>query len=51
MDTNDEEVTIAPTETKDGLNLQKVEVVLPHFYLLVKIQVETAKIILGIEIV
>ena len=50
MDT-DEEETIMPTENRDSLNLKEVEVVPPHFYLLVKIQVETIKIIIGIEIV
>ena len=52
MDTDDnDEVTITPTENRDSLNLLKVEMVPSHFYLLVKIQVETTKIILGIEIV
>ena len=34
MDTDDKEVTITLTENRDSLNLYKVEVVLPHFYLL-----------------
>ena len=50
MDTDDD-VTVTLTENMDGLNLQKVEVVPPHFYLLVKIQVETIKLTLGMEIV
>ena len=44
-------VTIKPTDNRDGLNLSKVEVFPPHFYLLVKIQVETIKLTLDMEIV
>ena len=51
MDTDDDEMTITPTETRDSLNLSRVEVVLPHFYLLGKIEVEITKIISGKETV
>ena len=44
MDTDDDEMTVTLTETRDSLNLQRVEVVSLHFYLLVKIQVEITKI-------
>ena len=38
MDIDDaDEVTITQTENRDGLSLKKVEMVLPHFNLLVKI--------------
>ena len=37
IDTEDDVMTITPTETRDSLNLLKVKVVLLHFYLLVKI--------------
>ena len=33
MDTDKGE-TITPTESRNSLNLQKVEMILPHFYLL-----------------
>ena len=36
MDTDDEE-TITPIESGDNLNLQKVEMALPHFDLLVRV--------------
>ena len=36
IDTEDDLVTITPTETRDSLSLLKVKVVLLHFYLLVK---------------
>ena len=36
MDINDEEM-ITPIDSRDGLNLKKVEMTPPHFYLLVRI--------------
>ena len=36
MDTDEEQLTITPTEAMDNLNLQEVKMVLPHFCLFVR---------------